>query len=72
MEFLKDWKENNPQEFEDELAWQNNPDRPDEQTQPDEWKFNTPTRAINKPTKPVTRAPLSESSETETVNIPLR
>lgn len=65
MEFLKEWKENNPQEFEDELAWQHNPERPDEQTQPEEWKFSTPTRKPKTPTQPVAQVPASESSETE-------
>lgn len=45
MAFLKEWKENNPQEFEDELAWETNPDRPDGQAKPEAWKFETPVRA---------------------------
>jgi hypothetical protein len=65
MEFLKDWKENNPQEFEDELAWQHNPDRPNEQAQPEEWKFSTPTGKPQPRTTPVAQVPVSESLETE-------
>lgn len=45
LAFLKEWKENNPQEFEDELDWQINPNRPqvDEQEKPEAWKLNMPS-----------------------------
>ncbi|KEF57597.1 uncharacterized protein A1O9_05515 [Exophiala aquamarina CBS 119918] len=63
MEFLKEWKEHNPREYEDEVAWERSPDRSDQETIPEEWKFKLPVSRYETRSTPPAHTAVSEISE---------
>ena len=83
IEFLREWKEHNPEEYEADLAEERNPDRANEETVLREWMYKLPvTKSENLSTSlPHVQAgerqdqvPVSEipKSPNNTDSIPLR